>query len=79
MVFRGDILGSLGGLGNQLSSITSSLPSGFGNLAGNFSSSSLGNLGSVAQVFGQVSSIGNAFSGFEDLLGQFGRHCIQWI
>lgn len=76
MVFRGDVFSGLGDIGGQLtsaaSSITSSLPSGFGNLAGNFTSRNLGNIGSVAQVFGQVSSVGNAFSGFEDLIGQFG-------
>jgi len=61
MVFRSDIL----------SNLSSQVPSGFGNLVGNFGNVA-NDIGSVAQVFGQVGSIGNAFSGFENLLGQFG-------
>jgi hypothetical protein len=76
MVFRGDVFsgltGGLSGLGDAARSITSSLPQRFGNLAGNFQRRNLGDLGSVAQVFSQVSSVGNAFQGFEDLAGQFG-------
>lgn len=76
MVFRGDVFsslsGGLSGLSGAASSIQSALPTSFGNLAGNFTRRNLGNLGSVAQVFSQVSSVGNAFQGFEDLASQFG-------
>lgn len=73
MVFRGDVFSSLSRLGGTASSNQSTLPAGFGNLVGNFARRNLaGNLGSVAQVFGQVSSVGNALQGFENLAGQFG-------
>jgi len=80
MVFRGDVFsgltGGLSGLGNIAQNVTSSLPtnipSSFGNLAGNFQRRNLGDLGSVAQVFSQVSGVGDALRGFEGIAGQFG-------